>query len=283
MNKNFSQILKNLRTNNGYTQQELSQLIGVGQTTVANYENGLRIPDMSILVAIANVFYISLDQLIGREYYMNLRLNENYSYEDYFKSLLDGNIEQALNICSSFLENDMDYVSLYKEVIERSLVEIGILWERGEIDIWQEHFASENSINIMKILFPRTFYNNKTNKTIIGLTAGAETHNIGLRMICDVFQLSGWNTIYLGGNIPTQSVLSSIEDIKPNAIALSVTIPNHIESANNLIGAIRQSYNKDNLSIILGGAAFNNMDGVCEIMGADYYFNDIKEINPDLI
>lgn len=283
MNNRFNQILKNLRLNNGYTQKELSKLIGVGQTTVANYESGVRIPDIGILVTIANVFNISLDGLIGRECIINKSFDTKYNYEDYFKCLLNGDIEELLRICFSFLESDMDYIQFYKSIIERSLIDIGVLWERGEIDIWQEHFASENSIKIMEILFPRNIQSKTSNNTIIGITAGAEMHNIGLRMVCDVFQLSGWNTIYLGGHLPTDNTLKSIKENNPKAIALSVTQSYHIESAKNLIGAIRQVYKEDSPSIILGGGAFNNIDNVAKEMGVEYYFKNIEDINPNLI
>lgn len=283
MNKEFSQILKNLRKNSGYTQKELSELLGVGQTTVANYENGVRIPDIGILVAIANVFNVSLDELIGRRYYKDKSSQAKYSYEDYFISLLNGDINELLTICSTFLEKGMDYIQFYKNIIERSLTDIGVLWEKGEIDIWQEHFVSENSIKLMEILFPRNIQNNKDGKTIIGITGGAEMHNIGLRMVCNIFQLSRWNAIYLGSHLPTQNILNSIKETRPKAIALSVTQTYHIESTQNLISAIRQVYKKDSPSIILGGAAFKNIDNVAKVMEVDYFFNNIDDINPDII
>lgn len=135
----------------------------------------------------------------------------------------------------------------------------------------------------MEILFPRNIQSKTSNNTIIGITAGAEMHNIGLRMVCDVFQLSGWNTIYLGGHLPTDNTLKSIKENNPKAIALSVTQSYHIESAKNLIGAIRQVYKEDSPSIILGGGAFNNIDNVAKEMGVEYYFKNIEDINPNLI
>ena len=283
MNNEFSQILKNFRINKGYTQKELSQLLGLGQTTVANYENGLRSPDIGTLVAIANVFNISLDELIGRRYHKNKSSQGEYSYADYFKSILYGDINELLIICSSFLEKGMSYIQFYNNIIQRSLIEIGVLWEKGEIDIWQEHFASENSIKLLEILFPRSMQNNKEGKTIIGITAGAEMHNIGLRMVCNIFQLSGWNTIYLGGHLPTHNILNSIKENRPKALALSVTQAHHIESAQNLISAVKQTYKNNSPSIIIGGAAFKNIHKVAKVMGVDYYFNNIDDIDPDLI
>lgn len=62
----IGEILKNLRTENGLTQEELSERLKIGQATIACYENGKREPHILNLVAYANFFECSLDYLAGR-------------------------------------------------------------------------------------------------------------------------------------------------------------------------------------------------------------------------
>lgn len=62
----ISKILKSLRTENGLTQQELSERLKIGQATIACYENGQREPQLQILIAYADFFECSLDYLAGR-------------------------------------------------------------------------------------------------------------------------------------------------------------------------------------------------------------------------
>lgn len=166
----------------------------------------------------------------------------------------------------------------YQDIIENSLVEVGRLWEKGVVDIWKEHLISEISLDIMRTLKPRFNHIEHNGKKIIALTSGAETHNIGLRMVCDIFETKGWDSIFLGCNVPTRSVLDAIDKKKPNILALSITIPSHIESAYHLIEAIRQVYNKDSLSIIIGGSALNGLDNTIELTGADYYFKNLDDL-----
>lgn len=287
MNKQFSLILKSLRTNNGYTQKELAKLLDIGQTTIANYENGTRVPDIGKIIEIADLFKVSVDCLLGRDKNKSDKqriINKNIvksldlNYIDYLKSLLDGNKEKATEICLNLLQSGIDVVKIYNDVIEPSLLEIGTLWEKGVIDIWKEHFISEVSIDIMTILHSKISYVNKINKNLIALTPGPEMHNIGLRMVAHIFELKGWNSLYLGSNVPTKSILDVINEEKPQAIALSITMPNHIESAHHMINAIRQTHKKDSLSIIVGGSVLNNFDRIHELKGADYYFSDIEEL-----
>lgn len=64
---NKKNILKELRTQHNLTQIELAKLLGIGQATIAGYENGNREPHIQILTLYADFFECSIDFLIGRE------------------------------------------------------------------------------------------------------------------------------------------------------------------------------------------------------------------------
>lgn len=52
------------RRNAGMNQRQLAKRLGVSSSTVSMYEQGRRTPDISILVAMAHIFDVSLDYLI---------------------------------------------------------------------------------------------------------------------------------------------------------------------------------------------------------------------------
>lgn len=52
------------RRNSGMNQRQLAERLGVSASTIGMYEQNRRIPDISILVAMANIFDVSLDYLI---------------------------------------------------------------------------------------------------------------------------------------------------------------------------------------------------------------------------
>lgn len=62
----FNKILKELRTEKGITQQELSKHISVSDRTIGYYESGDRFPDQDVLEEIANYFNVSIDYLLGK-------------------------------------------------------------------------------------------------------------------------------------------------------------------------------------------------------------------------
>ena len=61
----FGKNLKMLREDKGLGQVELAKVLGVAKSTISLWENGLREPLLSSLVAIAYYFKISIDEIVG--------------------------------------------------------------------------------------------------------------------------------------------------------------------------------------------------------------------------
>lgn len=67
MKSNFGEKLKDLRLEKGLGQVELAQKLGVSKGIVSLWENDLREPKLSYLIAIAQFFGVSIDFLAGLE------------------------------------------------------------------------------------------------------------------------------------------------------------------------------------------------------------------------
>ena len=64
----FNESLKHQRETHGYTQKQLAELINIASRSYQRYEAGEREPNIAILVQIADLFKISLDELVGRKF-----------------------------------------------------------------------------------------------------------------------------------------------------------------------------------------------------------------------
>lgn len=62
----FAEKIKELRREYGMSQKELAEMIKVDRSTVAGWETKGRMPDVMLLINVANVFGVSLDSLVGR-------------------------------------------------------------------------------------------------------------------------------------------------------------------------------------------------------------------------
>ncbi len=65
MKNKFAERLKELRTDRGLNQIELSAAIGVSKGIISLWENGLREPGMFSLIQLAKFFDVSIDFLVG--------------------------------------------------------------------------------------------------------------------------------------------------------------------------------------------------------------------------
>ncbi len=61
----FKENLRELRLEKNLGQVELSKAIGVSKGIISLWENGLREPSMYCLIALAEFFNVSIDELIG--------------------------------------------------------------------------------------------------------------------------------------------------------------------------------------------------------------------------
>lgn len=61
----FGNILKKLRQQEGMTQQQLANKLGVTKSVVSYYELQERYPSPEILTKLAQIFHVSTDYLLG--------------------------------------------------------------------------------------------------------------------------------------------------------------------------------------------------------------------------
>jgi len=141
-NKRIGKLISELRKKKGLTQQELGDKVGVGFRAVSKWENGVTLPDISIISELSKVLGINVDQLLcPAGYYSNLNKKT-------FKKKIK---------LSIFSENKIDnYKSKhsYKEENYKVLRDIGIavIVEVIVLNILNE-LAFKNSIVIATIGF----------------------------------------------------------------------------------------------------------------------------------
>lgn len=71
LNENIASNIKFMRRLRGLGQKQVGNIIGVGESTIANYESGIRTPNAVLLKKLADVFEISIDDLIIKKISLN--------------------------------------------------------------------------------------------------------------------------------------------------------------------------------------------------------------------
>lgn len=108
----FAKRLKQLREEQGFSQAQLGEKIGISRGSVSYYENKSRIPDIEILEKLATFFNVSSDWLLGLT---NIRTTDT-TIQD-INSIL-GLSEAAINTLLKIKEEEFLYPIFISEILE---------------------------------------------------------------------------------------------------------------------------------------------------------------------
>ncbi|NCC82120.1 MAG: hypothetical protein EOM04_07630 [Clostridia bacterium] len=210
--------------------------------------------------------------------------NHNPEVDLFVEYIINFQREKATEYIMKLLEEGTDIKKIYMEIFQPSLYQIGILWQKHKITVAKEHYATSVIQSIIGMMYPYLFKNvNKIGKTFIGACSGGELHEIGLRMTADFFEMDGWDTHYLGANLPVEYVLEEIKLNKPDVLGISTTILPNLPYAKELIEKVRKTPEISKIIIIVGGRVYKDNENLWKEVGADAYVADalsaIEEAN----
>jgi methanogenic corrinoid protein MtbC1 len=94
-------------------------------------------------------------------------------------------------------------------------------------------------------------------------------------MLCDLLEMEGWNTIYLGANVPTAGIVDVLRDNHSNILAVSASMTFHIPAVREVIAAVRLA--SPATRILVGGYAFKIAPNLWRDVGADYWTKDASD------
>jgi len=141
-------------------------------------------------------------------------------------------------------------------VITPAMVRIGELWEMKAIGVADEHLATSISqrslIRLFEVLSAAAVRPRSRERVLLAAVEG-QRHILGLRMVADVLEGSGFDVLYLGEDVPVQSLLEAIARHQPAVVGLGFGIASDISSLADSIAAIHEL--APQTRIMLGGRA----------------------------
>lgn len=199
----------------------------------------------------------------------------------YLSLTLNKQKNEAKDFIIELIENGKDIKSIYTEIFQASQYELGRLWELNEISVAQEHYCTAVTNSIISIVAAQSNYIKKNGLKAITTCVGSEQHAMGIRIINDFLEFDGWETYYMGANVPSKAILSAIQEIEPDFIALSVTLTPHIKQLKEIISDIKS--NIPSLKIIVGGYPFLRDKVLWQKVGADGFALNAWDINEEAL
>ncbi|MFM7963361.1 MAG: B12-binding domain-containing protein [Actinomycetota bacterium] len=187
--------------------------------------------------------------------------------------LLAGDELGAENLLDDALASGHDLFSLYLEVVSPALVSIGARWQRGELQIHEEHRASNIVARLFARVSARFAHRGPSRGTVVIGGPSGERHGLALTMVADLMRSRGWNVSDIGTDVPAASFAAAVESVDQLcAVCVGVTLRESLGEARACIAAVKSVVGPD-VKVYAGGAAIDS-DTTATSLGADAWARD---------
>lgn len=173
--------------------------------------------------------------------------------------------ETWIEACLDFDERRAEYTlaqtfALYPpetacfEVLQKGLHAIGQLWYEGKASAQQEHFASALALRRLETLLSVTPPPTRPGRILIGCPP-EEEHTFGTLLLTLLLRRRGWDTIYLGANVPLERLERTIERTEPDVV---ISTAQTLHTAGTLL-TVAEFVQERDIPFAFGGVVFSQV------------------------
>ncbi|HET6527857.1 MAG TPA: MerR family transcriptional regulator, partial [Balneolaceae bacterium] len=137
----------------------------------------------------------------------------------------------------------------YTKVVYPMLVRLGLMWASDTLPPAHEHFISniirQKLFTAIDSLPPA----DPASESWLLFLPENEFHEIGLLLANYLIRFSGKKVVYLGGNVPLQSLTAAIKNTNPDNLLLFLVRSNLIESTEVYLDELNRLFNKQKIYV----------------------------------
>lgn len=189
---------------------------------------------------------------------------------DFAEALLRGDRRKAERLFDLACARAGSLPDAEVHVIHPAMVDIGRRWQHNQVTVAQEHLATAIAQTLMAQSFGRSAMAPPIGRSAVLACPAGNHHTLGLRMVADALEAAGWTTAYLGADTPTGSLVEQVQDLRPDLIALSASLPHHLRPLRQAIASLRGSLGAACPPIGIGGLVFNQFPGLARSVDAEH-------------
>lgn len=220
----------------------------------------------------------ALDELDKEEDKSSMMFSSKYHKEmrEYSDHLMEGRRRDARQVVMRMVESGTSIKDIYLQILQPAMYWIGWLWQNKKVSVAQEHYATAATSLIMAELYSQVAETPRIGRSMVATSVSGELHEMGIRMVADIFEMEGWNTYFLGASTPKEGVLDMVRSQQVDVLAVSATMTFHILKVKELISYIRAAMGEKAPKIIVGGYPFKISEGLWKSVGADGFSEDAE-------
>jgi methanogenic corrinoid protein MtbC1 len=194
---------------------------------------------------------------------------ENDLAKRYLLAVFEGRRLDAIAIAEGAVASGLGVQDLYAKVLGPAQIEIGRMWQRGEVHVAEEHLSSRITEQVMSIMNARMPREPRNGKRVLITSANGDLHDIGLRMVADHFEMKGWDAVFLGASMPAEDAAAAVRDFEVDLVAVAAKLVLHVRTTAELIAAVRAASTNRRVPVLVGGYPFQIVPDLWRIVGAD--------------
>lgn len=163
------------------------------------------------------------------------------------------------------------------QVVQPALIEVGEHWLSGKVSVAVEHFAASFVRARLDNLFHSSPHNPYGPLVVVGCAPG-ELHELGAMFLAVFLRRSGYRVVYLGQNVPLDSLIGMLQTLQPHAVCISATRAETAATLYSLREALDAMQQKDGHAPLLayGGQVFNRFPHISQRLGGIYLGEDAR-------
>lgn len=192
--------------------------------------------------------------------------------EKFLEYSLRGNRIHALDTVEQAVQDGTPIEDVYLRILQPVLYEVGRLWQLNRITVAQEHYATAVVLMTMSRLFNLIVGHGDTQrKVLVAAAVGEDLHDVGIRMVADLFEIAGWKTHCYGASTPSSSVVEAAAEYHADLVALSATMMTQVPKVFEAIESLRNDERTKAIPVLVGGRPFNLAPELWHRVRADGY------------
>jgi len=192
----------------------------------------------------------------------------------YLLQLLQRNQREAAEMLFAAVRAGTPVERLYERVICPALAEVGRMWQVDEVTVADEHFCTAATQVILAQLKLHAPTKPECGRSVLATSVGGDLHDLGIRMVADLFEFAGWRSECLGANTPTDEIVTALRgdhgDGRPfDLLAISGSTSLTVRTIAAVVEAVRSDPATCEIPILVGGTPFRLVPDLWKVVGAD--------------
>lgn len=191
------------------------------------------------------------------------------------KAVAEGRSERVQDLVKHGLDMQLSPLEMITKAMTPAVQAVGDRFGRGEAWLPELVMAGNAIIAGLEILEPVMSASGNEQRflgsILIGTVAG-DVHTIGKDIVSSLCRANGFSVIDLGVDVPSNTILEKVAELKPNILGLSALMTTTMLKQKEAIDMLREAGMRDKVKVLVGGAPVTA--AWAQEIGADGYAAD---------